>query len=273
MPNKGFRIFPLWWITPEGVCACKAGVECTSAGKHPCISFWQKLACSDAGSIRGWWRQRPLANIGILTGESVGLYVVDVDLKSDGDVSLIELCERHGIVWPDTLTVLTGSGGFHYYFQFPKGLDLRNTNGNTGRGLARGIDTRGNGGFVVAPPSLHISGGRYEWLNDLEPAPLPGLLIKLLTELKAAAPSGTKPRSQVKSGAGIGLVITEGSRNQTLFRRGCGMRGDGLEHAEIEEKLLELNARLCSPPLPESEVLKIARSAASYAPNRVAAGV
>jgi putative DNA primase/helicase len=266
MRARGFRIFPIRWLKAGGICSCPEGAACNTPGKHPRIKFWQKLACADVRVIRAWWRQWPLANIGILTGAASGIYVVDVDLKRGGDVSLMELCERHGIEWPDTLTVLTGSGGFHYYFLFPEGLDLRNTSGK----LGRGIDTRGNGGYVVAPPSLHASGNRYVWVNDLETAPLPEALIKLLT---VAAPSESKTRTQATGGARMGLVIPEGGRNQALFIIGCSMRGKGKSLAEIEVELLDNNARRCSPPLPEEEVLKIARSASSYAANRVGVGV
>lgn len=267
---RGLRVFPLHWIKPGGACSCPAGANCDSPGKHPRISLWQKLACSDEKMIRGWWRQWPEANVGVVTGEAAGLYVVDVDLKSGGDISLMELCERAAVDWPDTLTVLTGSGGFHYYFQFPSGLDLRNTGGR----LGRGIDTRGNGGFVVAPPSLHASGSRYVWVNDLAPAPLPEPLLKLLTEAKgtAAPRPAAKARSQARSGPATGAVITEGGRNEALFRIGCSLRGRGAEAQEIEAELSDINERRCSPPLRPDEVQKIARSCATYAANRVAAG-
>jgi len=268
---KGWRVFPLHWMKAEGRCSCGKGAKCGSPGKHPRIVEWQRFATADKRWLKGWFKKSwPLANVGILTGETSGLYVVDVDLKSGGDVSLMELCERAGVEWPETLTVLTGSGGFHYYFQHPQGLDLRNTSAK----LGPGIDTRGNGGFVVAPPSLLASGNRYAWVNDLAPAPLPESLLKLLTEEKAttSARPGGPARARGKSAPAIGAVITEGGRNETLFRIGCSMRGKGAELPEIEAELLDINARRCSPPLPESEVLKIARSAASYAPNRVAAG-
>jgi putative DNA primase/helicase len=260
---KGRRVFPVHWLKADGMCSCPKGAKCESPGKHPRISEWQKLASTEESWLKGWFmRQWPGANIGILTGEESGVCVVDIDLKSGGDVSLMELCDRHGIIWPETLTVLTGSGGFHYYFQFPKGLDLRNTSGK----LGRGIDTRANGGFVVAPPSLHASGNRYKWVNNSEPAPLPDLLLKLLTEAKpsAAALSHDKARPQAKSGASIGAVIAFHERNSTLTKIAGALRGRGAQLPELEAELLDINTRRCSPPLAEDEVIKIARSVSRY---------
>ena len=266
---KGFRPFPLHWIKPDGSCSCPEGANCKSPGKHPRIGEWQKLSTTEERWLRVWFeKQWPGANVGILTGEPSSLCVIDVDFRAGGDATLGELCDLHGDGWLNTLSVRTG-GGIHLYFRHPEGLDLRNTAGRIGEG----VDSRANGGFVVAPPSLHASGRRYEWANDLEPAPLPDWLIKLLTEGKAAAARpGAKPGSQAKSGTGIGLVITEGGRNDALFKIGCSLRGKGAELPEIEAELLDHNARRCSPPLPEVEVLKTARSAASYAANRVATG-
>jgi hypothetical protein len=263
--------FPLHWMKEAGRCSCAKGAQCESPGKHPRIVEWQKIAAwGNAKMVGGWWRSWPLANVGLLTGEAPGLVVLDFDFPAGGEATLNEWRGRHGDGWLDTAAVRTGGGGIHLYYQYPEGLDIR----NSVRKIGGGVDVRANGGYVAAPPSLHASGRRYEWLNDLEPAAMPDWLLKLLTEESppAAAPAGSKARSQGKSGAGIGLVITEGDRNETLFKIGCSMRGKGAGAAEIEAELSDINARQCSPPLPPAEVQKIARSCATYAANRVAAG-
>jgi len=228
-----------------------------------------KDATCDGSTIREWWRKWPAPGVGIPTGVASGWLVLDIDPRHGGDAALGELIEEHGDL-PETLEVETGGGGYHIIFEYPELAALGNSRGR----LPEGIDVRGEGGYVVAPPSVLASGRPYRRRNDAAPAPVPDWLIGLLTEEKAAPhPPGEKPRSQAKSGAGIGLVITEGGRNDALFKIGCSMRGKGAELPEIEAELLDHNARRCSPPLPESEVLKIARSAASYDANRVAVGV
>ncbi|MGB8509800.1 MAG: bifunctional DNA primase/polymerase, partial [Pyrinomonadaceae bacterium] len=207
LAGRGYRVFPGNWIKADGRCSCQKtkAATCTSPGKHPRITLWQDLATTDERMLKNWWKQWPDANPFIVTGEKSGLYVVDVDSKGGGDVALAELCERHSDAWLDTSAVRTG-GGFHFYYQYPAGLDLRNTAGR----LAEGIDTRGNGGYVVAPPSLHASGRRYEWMNEKAPAPPPEWLLKLLTEERPAAAS--KTRSEASGAAKIGAVLSEGSR-------------------------------------------------------------
>jgi hypothetical protein len=228
-----------------------------------------KDATCDELTIRGWWQKWPGAGIGIPTGVASGWLVLDVDPRHGGGAAVARLLEEYGDL-PETLLVETGGGGYHLIFEYPELAALGNSRGR----LPEGIDVRGEGGYVVAPPSVLASGKPYWRRNDAEPAPVPDWLIKLLTEEKPATalPAAT-PRSQAKSGAGIGLVIAEGGRNATLFRIGTSLRGRGAELHEIEAELLDINAQRCSPPLPESEVLKVARSAAGYAPNRVAVGV
>lgn len=229
-----------------------------------------KDATCDGATIREWWRKWPDAGIGVPTGVASGWLVLDSDPRHGGDVSLCQLIEEHGDL-PDTLEAETGGGGHHIVFEYPELAALGNSRGR----LPEGLDVRGEGGYIVAAPSLHASGGRYRWRNDLRPVPVPLWLLTLLTEARPSVATlpDAETRSQAKSGAGIGPVIAEGSRNDALFRIGTSMRGKGAELPEIEAELLDINARRCSPPLPESEVLKTARSAAGYAANRVAVGV
>jgi hypothetical protein len=245
---RGFPVFP------------------TKQNKAPHTTRGFKDATCDEAMIREWWCRWSDAGIGIPTGVASGWLVLDSDPRHGGDVSLCELIEEYGDL-PETLEAETGGGGHHIIFEYPELAALGNSRG----GLPEGLDVRGEGGYIIAAPTLHASGKRYRWRNDFRPAPVPHWLLRLLTEEKPPS-CDSKPRPQAKSGEGGSLVITKGSRNETLFKRGSAMRGDGLECGEIEERLLELNARLCSPPLPELEVLKIARSAARYAPNCVTVG-
>jgi hypothetical protein len=160
--------FPLWW-TENGACACPEGPECKSPGKHPIVKDWK------AG--REYSREDyPQAHWATVTGAAGGVFVVDLDRKpgKDGVASLRELAALHSAL-PRTATVRTGSGGLHLYFRHPGGV-VPNSSGK----LGPGIDVRGDGGYVVAPPSGHVSGGFYAWIVDMPPADAPAWLVELV---------------------------------------------------------------------------------------------
>ena len=173
------RVFPVHGIAAAGRCTC-GNAACPNAGKHPRLSAWQRKATTDPQQIRRWWSREPRANIGIATGELSGLLVLDVDVGDGkpGLASLGELEARHG-ARPRTWEVQTGGGGLHVYLRHPGG-DRRIGNR---AGILPGLDLRGDGGYVVAPPSLHASGRRYTWLEagDAPEVPAPaGWLLAVL---------------------------------------------------------------------------------------------
>jgi hypothetical protein len=233
-------------------------VPCAEHGKKPLIIEWQKRAATNEKTIREWWRKWPDANIGIATGAASGFVVLDIDPRHGGDASLTELVEQHGEL-PPTMRAATGGGGQHLLFAHP-GVAIKNSSSLLGEGL----DVRGDGGQIIAPPSLHESGRVYEWLNVTKPAPLPEWLLKRLTQEKpiplSAAARNLRP--QAESGATTKDLIIEGGRNDFLFRRVASWRaGKGESYEEIEAAVLEANERQCSPPLTAIECQQIARSA------------
>ena len=126
-------------------------------GKRPAVRWQQyqnRLATEQEAT--DWFNRWPNANIGIVTGAVSGLVVLDVDLQHGGVESLQGLEEVHG-PWPHTVEAVTGGGGRHIYFAHP-GVFIHNR-----VGLEPGIDLRGDGGYIVAPPSVHFSGHRYTW--------------------------------------------------------------------------------------------------------------
>ena len=131
---------------------------CEPGGKRPLTynGFWD--ASADPRRVAAWWRRWPGANLGVPTGERSGLLVLDVDPGAGGPESLAALERAHGPL-PRTATARTGGGGMHVFFEYPAGEEVRNSAGKLGPGL----DVRGEGGYVVVPPSRTL--GAYEWLD------------------------------------------------------------------------------------------------------------
>lgn len=153
--------------------------------KHPKLPAWQEAATTDSAMICEWWsglyRDQ---GVGIATGRRSGIWVLDAD---DLDV-LHELEHTHGAL-PDTLTSLTGSGGQHLVFAYPTD-GRRITNHNR---LPAGLDVRGTGGQIVAPPTVHPNGTHYSWdaaTEHLAPAEAPDWLLELVTHVE---PVSTPP--------------------------------------------------------------------------------
>lgn len=174
----GHRVFPIWGLRQNGTCECPRGGECTSPGKHPhgrLVPHGLKDATATADTLRAWWRQAPTANVGLCTGEQ--FWVLDVDLHGDNDgrAALAQLLSDHAAELPGTAHARTGGGGEHWFFRSDPDAPVRNQQALLVRDKRlAGLDVRGEGGYVVAAPSTHQSGGRYEWLRGLEalaPAP------------------------------------------------------------------------------------------------------
>ena len=166
----GWAVLPVAGMGAGG-CGCRRA--CQSPGKHPIVRHGVHDATTDPVLIREWWRRSPGANVGIATGASSGLVVLDVDLPRGGRESLRTVV-AHGRGLPRTLRARTGGGGLHLFYVAPRGVHVPNAAGRL-PGLADplpGIDLRGDGGYVVAPPSLHASGKRYGW-DRRAIAPLP----------------------------------------------------------------------------------------------------
>lgn len=161
---------------------CPGTGRCTDGHKTP-----EQRGTIDTELLATAWALRPY-NVGIVTGPS-GLLVVDLDtLKPeepkgtpDGATSFAALCERAGQAVPDTYRVRTARGGEHLYFTPPPDIRLHSSAGR----LAKKIDTRGWGGYVVASGST-TPDGTYTILDDREPVPLPDWLHEALTPTPAA---------------------------------------------------------------------------------------
>lgn len=171
--KRGWFVFPLHSITSEGKCTCGV-TSCSDAGKHPRVARGLKEATRDLSQIDKWFGEdSPQSNIAIVTGELSGLTVIDIDIGEGkfGADSWAEAIKDHGE--PDTLMSQTGSGGMHVLFQYNSALK---TASNV---LGKGIDSRNDGGYIVAPPSMHRTGNKYSWINkETELAILPAHLSR-----------------------------------------------------------------------------------------------
>lgn len=142
----------------------------------------------DPTEIQKLWVMHPDDPIGIPTGSVNGIFVLDVDTatptghKYDGFAALRALEGKYGPL-PPTLMAQSPTGSVHYYFRLPPGVRIKNSTSEIvieGDTRALGIDVRGEGGMVIAPPSNHPRGGQYRWLNDLDVADAPSWLIEIV---------------------------------------------------------------------------------------------
>lgn len=195
--QRGWAVIQVWWVDENGICQCYRKAECTSPGKHPILSDWPTQALQDPVDVAEWWtpptqwrevpeaaqfhRYYPLANIGVVTGRISKIVVLDEDPRNGGEDTLIRLIDQHGDL-PLTRIHTTGSGGQHIFGQYPEPLEIGNS--SQGRAFGPGLDIKGNGGFVVVPPSISGAGPYYiaNPVHDTDPAPLPDWVTDRLAE-------------------------------------------------------------------------------------------
>ena len=248
LAHRGWAIFPLQGVV-AGTCTCSSGSTCGGkAGKHPRTENGKDDATIDAEQIRRWWERQPDSNVGIRVGGQSGIVVIDIDPRNGGDVSLGRLVKQHGAL-PVTPTAQTGGGGLHFFFKDP-GTKLAGK-------LAKGIDVKQNG-HVVGHGSMHASGNRYVWKagsspNEVAVAELPDWMVKILT---TATPNAT-----VTGAVG---EISQGERNDGLFKLGCALVKRAMSTEAVEAALLAENRVCCKPPLDDREVMSIVASAEKY---------
>ncbi|MBI4490645.1 MAG: bifunctional DNA primase/polymerase, partial [Deltaproteobacteria bacterium] len=223
--------------------------------KKPLIA-WEDYQGQQArqDEIRAWWTKWPNANVGIVTGAFSGLVVIDIDsveakdklkgLLSDYDLSAVPRSR-------------TGKG-WQLFFKHP-GTPIQNR-----AGVLPGLDVRGDGGYVVAPPSIHPKGKTYTWevpINSELPK-LPFELFKLISCPVASGEHGYRERfNTAQALAGV----PEGQRDETLFKLACKLRSADVPQDMTETLILEA-ARNCQPPFPEREALEKVRNAYSRYP-------
>jgi Bifunctional DNA primase/polymerase, N-terminal/Primase C terminal 1 (PriCT-1) len=233
---------------------------CRPDEKVPILDDWPNRASTNPTLIDRWWGRWPEANIGIATGGRLRLLAVDVDVDAGGEAALAELEREHGAL-PATVEVTTPRGGRHLYFLVP---DDRPMPGNSAGKLGPGIDTRGQGGYVLAPPSV-VNGRAYCWSVDscdrIGWAP-----AWLLDKLAQGGGDGraTPPEVWRKLVKGI----EAGARNQAVTRL-AGLLFRRLPDPLVAAQLvLAFNDARCCPPLPAEEVQRTLDSIAAMEMRR-----
>jgi hypothetical protein len=276
-----WAVLPLHSIAADGFCSC-GEAACKSEGKHPRLKHGLLQASKDPDQIKAWWDQWPDANVGIATGPVSGIVVLDVD-AAKGAFSSELLFDGVDATVFTTPKVKTGAG-LHFYYKYPETETVRNSASK----LAKFIDVRGEGGYVVAPPSVHVSGKKYEFLNEDIPhiAEFPQPWIdRLNAPIISSPPNGNgngSSASRVDSGAQVsgifvpppnpGLVmpqeINQGTRNQEMTKVAGALRDKGLSEGAIFAALAVENQRICKPPLDDKELHQISRSVSRYQPKQ-----
>jgi hypothetical protein len=257
--RRGLPVFPLNWIVKRNdklSCSCGKN-DCRDQGKHP-YGLLAPHGLTDATTgqnrIQVCWTRAPHANIGVATGDII---VLDVDPRHHGDESLRALERKYGEI-ERTPRSLTGGGGEHIFFKSPADVVIKNSASK----LGPGIDVRGVGGYIVGPPSRHLSGRRYCWSVDHHPddvdfAPVPDWIVAALREptIKAATPP-SEWRKLVASG------VTQGNRDCTVTKLTGHLLRRYVDPLVALELMQAWNAARCTPPLPPDDVQRIVNSIA-----------
>ncbi len=170
---------------------------CVPREKRPLTTHGVKDATNDPDVIRVWWEKWPDANIGLACGVGSGIYVIDIDIDKEREIDGYASMKDLGLL-PGTVTQNTPSGGAHVLFK----TDNPPANKN---GFLSGIDIRGEGYYIVVAPSIHPSGGQYEWLEGSGPGEVE--LAEFPDFIRPANPEAPPPASP-------GHVSQQGSPNQ-----------------------------------------------------------
>jgi hypothetical protein len=238
----GHRVFPL-----------------APRSKRPLRAPGFHAATWDPATIVAWWTAAPACNIGLATG--AGLIALDFDPAHGA----LPWWRARGHLLGPTVAARSGRGGWHLLLRVPPDCAIRNSVGK----LAPGVDVRGDGGYLVVPPSIHPCGQRYRWLRGCAPgdialAPLPADLVALLIR---PPPRVAHPPARPRAADPVPEIIPMGQRNATLFSLAGTMRRRNASPAAIRAALRVENAIRCCPPLAEEEVDRIVRQICRYPPG------
>lgn len=240
--RRGWAVFPL-----------------VERDKIPAVKEGFKAATCDTETISSFWSKRPNCNIGIATGNSLMVIDLDVDDEQGEDgVATLRAWEREHGELPETCSVVTGRGGLHLYYTVDEPVRCSANN-------EAGVDIRGDGGYVVAPPSIHPKTLRaYEWEvppDEMEPVRADD---NVMAFVKSVRPSGYGKREKFK----LPKTAPSGCRNDTLFKLACSLQSMEWDDDAIISYVQTYNKMSCKPPVPDCEVERVLQSALSLPKGR-----
>lgn len=229
--------------------------------KIPATKHGLKDASSVSSDIEKWWGQHPDCNIAICTGQASGnIVVVDIDVDKeagkDGRVYLNKWEEQHKPL-AETVSAITGRGGIHLYYRVSN-EQLRNTSNEK-----FAIDIRADGGYVMAPPSVHPNGNSYRWIHSPESYQIAEADENTLEFIKSIYPSSSKS-SKCQDSLEVPDKQCEGGRNNTLFKMAASLQAQSMPDDVIRVTIHSYNETHCNPPLPKGEVEALLSSALGY---------
>lgn len=209
------------------------------------------------------WTKFPDLNIAIICGTpSHGLLVLDIDVDEekdkDGYATLSAWEKAHGEL-PATAVAITGKGGMHYLYR----TDRTNIHPSVNEEL--GVDIRCDGSYIVAPPSIHPNGNRYEWQDHPDDVPIAVATGAVYDFIDHVQRNGGQDETKKENGKfKLPSKIKEGERDKTLFRYASHLRAIGRSDEEILNAVMGANYTRCDPPMSDEEVRKKVQSACKY---------
>jgi Bifunctional DNA primase/polymerase, N-terminal/Primase C terminal 1 (PriCT-1) len=235
---KGMHVFPCWPGT-----------------KKPRTAHGCKDATTDIFTITNWWTSEPELNLAVATGAASGIFVVDVD-GIDAEAELRRLESEHGAL-PPTVESITARGR-HVWFRHP-GPSIK----NSASVVAPKIDIRGDGGFIVTPPSLHPCGRRYAWSVDSAKkiADAPDWLLTKITKRDTQKINGATPPTEWRELISAG--VDEGARDCSAAKLAGHLLRRFIDPFVVLELIKAWNSTRCRPPLAESDIERIVASIAT----------
>lgn len=260
LQSNGYSVLPIHSVR-NGVCTC-GNPNCNSPGKHPRTRNGVKDASNDPAVVADWEKQYPDTNVAIATGDALGFFALDIDLKSGGPENLAKLEAEYGPL-TETVEEFTGGGGRHLLYR----SDGRPVKNRTHKGAIRpGVEVKGDGGYIVVAPSIHASGRRYEWVEgrapwEIEIAEAPEWLIDLMFQEPAKVQKSIQDQTTSDEG-----LIAEGGRNVAVTRLAGQLRRIGMDEDKMRETLAAFNLSNCNPPLGQAEVDRIVDSICQHNP-------